>query len=71
MLPTGLAGSELGRRDDEPEAVGPAPEPRIQGDQAAAEQSRERDELGVVGLRPPELVGDLPGDLAEPLVVAG
>lgn len=49
-----------GRADHEPEPCGPATQPRVKRDEAAAEHMSERDVLGVVGLGPAELRGHGP-----------
>ncbi len=62
-------GLEFGDGDDDAEAVGASPQPGVEGDDVATEEACERDVLGVVGLRPAELVCDAPGFGAEALVV--
>jgi RepB DNA-primase from phage plasmid len=51
----------LGPPDHEPESGGPAAQATVKGDELTPKQQRERDVVGVVGLRPAELVCHRPG----------
>lgn len=60
--------SKAARCNDEAEARGRSPEPRVKRHESASQQAGERDVLGVIRLCPSQLVGDAPRFLAEPLV---
>ncbi len=52
--------SELIHSDDDSQPIGAATKPRVERHEPTLEHIRERHILGVVGLRPSELVGDAP-----------
>lgn len=58
---------QLGRGDNEAQAVGPSAQPAIDGYEAAVADPRQRDVLGVVGLRPTEILGDFPRSHRQPV----
>ncbi len=61
----GIRGLKLRRRDHKPEAIGASAQAHVERHQPAAENPRQRDVLGVVGLRETELGRDLPCLLAQ------
>jgi hypothetical protein len=64
---TGAARLEFGWRHDEAKPLCTTAKPAIDGDQAAIVQLRKRDVLGVVGLRPAEILGDFPRSHRQPV----
>lgn len=58
---------QLRRGDDEAQPIGAAPQPAVDGHEAAAVELRQRHVLGVVGLRPAEFFGDFPCPHREPV----
>jgi len=58
---------QLGRGDDEAQAVGSPAQPAIDGYETAAADLRQRHVLGVVSLRPAEILGDFPRSHRQPV----
>ena len=53
-LPRGWLPTEVGGRDDSDEALDPARESAVEGQERDVEELCERDVLGIVGFRPSE-----------------